>query len=66
MVVGSAGGRVLVADGHRRRLESPKAKNPIHLRPTKTHLNMSEVTGNRKLRELLQNLAAVPNMGEIN
>ena len=33
-VLAQAGGRVLVADGRRRLLSAPKAKNPAHLAPT--------------------------------
>ena len=54
MVVQVAGGRVFIADGRLRLLEKPKAKNPLHLRPTNTVLDPQAVQTDKKLREALK------------
>lgn len=56
LVLGSEKERVLIADGRRRKLSSPKAKNPAHLLPTDTIIPLGEVTGNKKLKTLLGGL----------
>lgn len=53
LVTGSEEGRILIADGDRRKLEHPKKKNPAHLVPTPDVIPLIEVTGNRKLKTLL-------------
>ncbi len=50
VVVKWQGDRVLIADGKVRKLEAPKAKNPIHLRKTNHILDLSQVNTNKKLR----------------
>lgn len=61
LVLGSEKERVLIADGRRRKLSSPKAKNPAHLLSTDTVIPLGEVTGNKKLKTLLSGL----NRGEM-
>lgn len=53
LVVGSVGDRVLIADGRRRKLQRPKAKNPAHLTATAYSIPTERVTGNDRLRRLL-------------
>lgn len=53
LVTGEQGERVLIADGRRRKLHQPKAKNPAHLVPTEHKIPICQATGNRRLRELL-------------
>ena len=48
VVLAQAGDRVLVADGRRRLLSAPKAKNPAHLAPTLWVLG-EEALGSDKL-----------------
>lgn len=45
--------RAYIADGKKRVLESPKAKNFIHLKVTKTIVDLKEVETNKKLRKFL-------------
>ncbi|HIV87671.1 MAG TPA: KOW domain-containing RNA-binding protein [Candidatus Pygmaiobacter gallistercoris] len=47
-VVADAGNRILVADGRRRPLSAPKAKNPAHLAPTRRVIG-EEQLGSDKL-----------------
>ena len=49
--------RVLTADGKHRKLGSPKAKNPRHLRPTAWTLTPSQMRTDRQLRRALRSLA---------
>lgn len=46
--------RVLIADGKMRKLASPKAKNPLHVRPTAAVVDLAVVTTDKKLRNALQ------------
>ncbi|MEG1942461.1 MAG: KOW domain-containing RNA-binding protein [Angelakisella sp.] len=61
LVLGSEKGRVLIADGRRRKLSAPKKKNPIHLFTTDTIIPLGEVTGDKKLKALLSGY----NLGEV-
>ncbi len=45
--------RIYIADGRRRKLENPKAKNIIHLSDTGQFLPQETITGNKKLKTLL-------------
>lgn len=45
--------RICIADGKRRKLAKPKAKNPLHIRVTNTVLDLSTVETDKKLREAL-------------
>jgi ribosomal protein L14E/L6E/L27E len=51
-VVGSDGGKPLIADGRRRKLAKPKAKNPKHIARTNTVIDMTDLT-DKKLRGYL-------------
>lgn len=53
IVVGSKNDRILIADGKRRKLETPKRKNCRHLLVTDYELDMESITGNEKLRKML-------------
>lgn len=53
VVVKSEGGFVYIADGKRRKVESPKKKNPVHLTVTNTVLSDSMDT-NRSIRTALR------------
>lgn len=53
VVVTAQQGRVTIADGKARKLEKPKAKNVLHVRPTGTVLDMETITTDKKLREAL-------------
>lgn len=57
LVLGSEKERVLIADGRRRKLASPKKKNPLHLLSTDTVIPLGEVTGNNKLKALLRGVS---------
>ena len=48
--------RVLLCDGKSRKLESPKSKNPDHIRPTETVLDGDSMATNRKIRKMLNKL----------
>jgi ribosomal protein L14E/L6E/L27E len=52
VIVGYDGEKPLIADGRRRKLENPKAKNPRHIKKTNTIAETAELT-NKKLRALL-------------
>ncbi|MCL2056780.1 MAG: KOW domain-containing RNA-binding protein [Oscillospiraceae bacterium] len=54
MVVGTDGARVYIADGKRRKLIKPKAKNPIHLSATRTLFEPETVKTDKRLRDLLK------------
>jgi len=49
-VVGAEGEVVLIADGKARKLEKPKRKNVLHLRPTKTVLSAVALKTDKQLR----------------
>jgi ribosomal protein L14E/L6E/L27E len=52
VIVGYDGEKPLIADGRRRKLEKPKAKNPKHISKTNTVTGVTELT-NKKLRAVL-------------
>lgn len=67
MVVRCEGDRIYIADGKVRKLDRPKGKNRLHLRPTNQSLNPEEVTTDRKLRQALakwNNTTPAPNQEE--
>ena len=43
----------LIADGKRRKLQSPKRKNPKHLRPTGKRVELAGIGSDRALRRAL-------------
>ena len=49
-VVGTQREGVFIADGKARKLEKPKRKNPLHLRPTKTVLSAEALKTDKQLR----------------
>lgn len=53
-VIGSERGRVLVSDGKERKLESPKAKNPKHLKSTPFIIENGSMATNLRLRRTLR------------
>jgi ribosomal protein L14E/L6E/L27E len=58
VVVEALGPRVTIANGKARKLGKPKAKNTLHVWPTKFVLDMQSVTTDKKLRETLASLTA--------
>ena len=54
-VTGSDGNHALIADGRKRRLDSPKRKNPKHLTVTHETLDMEGMT-DKKLRNVLRTI----------
>lgn len=44
---------VTIADGKMRKLEKPKRKNMLHIRPTNTALDLAVITTDKKLRKAL-------------
>ena len=48
--------RAYIADGKRRKLADPKAKNPIHLQKTNISLDLCETMTDKKLRSVLRPL----------
>ena len=52
-VVGHCEGEVLIADGKRRKIEKPKRKNVLHLRPTNTVLEAFALSTDKQLRKAL-------------
>ena len=58
-VVHTDGNRVWIADGKRRPLSRPKAKNPRHLEQTGYTVRPSEMATNRALRRVLRALQDV-------
>ncbi|MDR2532071.1 MAG: KOW domain-containing RNA-binding protein [Oscillospiraceae bacterium] len=61
VVVGYENNMPLIADGRRRKLEKPKAKNPKHTAKTNTVTEPAELT-NKKLRAVLHSFN-FPNEG---
>lgn len=53
MVVKCDGSYCWIADGCRRKADSPKRKNPLHLAATNHMIDREEVTSDRKLRRIL-------------
>jgi len=51
LIVRIDGNRVMVADGKYRKLDTPKAKNPLHIAPTAKVFSVPDT--DNKLRELL-------------
>lgn len=45
--------RVFIADGKRRKLACLKRKNPVHLRVTKSVVDVEKYKTDKKIRELL-------------
>ena len=61
VVVGvSEDGCPLIADGKRRKLQSPKRKNPKHLRPTGKRVELAGIGSDRALRRALAALGLRP------
>ncbi len=54
---------VYIADGKERRLESPKKKNPKHLRATSLKIETTALTGNHALRKALNALSVSQQKG---
>ena len=50
----------LIADGKRRKLQSPKRKNPKHLRPTGKRLELAGIGSYRALRRAIAALGLGP------
>lgn len=53
MLVTAEAQSVTIADGKARKLEKPKRKNVLHVRPTNTLLDTAEITTDKKLRKAL-------------
>lgn len=64
VIVAILGQKVSIADGKRRKLEKPKHKNPLHLNPTKTVLDIAALTTDKKLREALRPFNQMPKRKE--
>lgn len=45
-----------IADGKRRKRDSPKAKNLIHLKATKTVIDINTLDTDKKIRRVLQSI----------
>lgn len=56
VVMNADGEFVWLADGDLRKLEKPKQKKIMHVRPTKKCIDMSEITGNQRLKKTLYKL----------
>ena len=56
---------VWVADGRHRRIESPKRKNPRHLRLTPYRVDASSMATNRELRRALRLLSEAEGQTEM-
>ncbi|MDL2232881.1 KOW domain-containing RNA-binding protein [Ruminococcaceae bacterium OttesenSCG-928-L11] len=54
VVVDAGDGKVYIADGRLRKLAKPKAKNPLHIRPTSNAIDLENCKTDKKLRELLK------------
>ncbi len=54
-----------IADGQLRKLESPKKKNPIHLRCTGTCLDLGDIQTNRQLAAALRPFNRDPEGGTV-
>lgn len=48
-----ADGSCRIADGKRRSLENPKRKNPKHLRPTRSAIQLAQIGSDKALRRAL-------------
>ena len=57
LVVGADGGKILVADGKERRLDTPKKKNIKHIRATSGSMELEGLT-DKKLRQALNRMSA--------
>lgn len=56
-VTGFDGKRILLCNGKSHRLESPKAKNPKHLKETQFVLSEHSMATNRSIRKQLNKIA---------
>lgn len=56
-VLSEEGSRVLLADGKRRKLETPKRKNPRHLRITGQEISEASMATDRELRRTLHKVS---------
>ncbi len=54
VVLGREGDCALIADGKRRKCETPKKKKEIHLRPTRTVAQREQIVTNRAIRTVLR------------
>lgn len=45
--------RVFIADGRRRKVQNPKAKNPSHLQKTQKVMDLTDIKTNKNLRRVL-------------
>lgn len=64
VVAVEADGSCRIADGRRRKLAEPKRKNPKHLRPTRSVLELSEIRSDKALRRALAALRPEENAEE--
>ena len=46
-------GSIRIADGKRRKLSAPKRKNPRHLRPTRSVIDLTQIGSDKALRRAL-------------
>ena len=53
VIVKTEKSRILISDGKRHKLSSPKSKNPKHLAFTDTTLNIEELKTDKALRKAL-------------
>ena len=53
-VVGIDGDYVLIADGHERKIESPKRKNAKHLQLTNIYFTAEEMQANGRLKRAIK------------
>lgn len=53
VIVSAQENSVAIADGKARRLDKPKRKNILHVRPTNTVLDLSVLTTDKKLRKAI-------------
>ncbi|MDR2654976.1 MAG: KOW domain-containing RNA-binding protein [Oscillospiraceae bacterium] len=54
VVLGLEGNFAMIADGDLRRVDKPKRKKLMHLKPTRSRLDLPEAPGNSLLREELR------------
>ncbi len=54
VVVGAKQNRVMVADGKRHLLATPKPKNPLHLATTSTILPAAALSNDQKLKQAVE------------
>lgn len=59
VVLGEENGFVLIADGKKRKLDTPKRKNIKHLKFTHNTINLDNIT-NKKLKNVLRLSAGTP------